>query len=56
VQLTGQPKFPVFASARDEFFYRAVAARLSFERGAGGKVVAVVLHQNGREMRAPRRE
>jgi hypothetical protein len=56
VQLTGQPKFPVFASARDEFFYQAVAARLSFERGAGGKVVAVVLHQNGREMRAPRRE
>lgn len=56
VQLTGQPKLPVFATARDEFFYKAVEARLSFERGADGKVVAVVLHQNGRDLRAPRRE
>lgn len=54
VQLTGQPKFPVFASAKDEFFLRAVPASISFERDAAGKVVALVLHQNGRDQRATR--
>jgi hypothetical protein len=53
-QLTGQPAFPIFASTRDKFFYKAVDAQLDFERDAGEKVVAVVLHQNGRDMRAPR--
>jgi D-alanyl-D-alanine-carboxypeptidase/D-alanyl-D-alanine-endopeptidase len=53
-ELTGQPPFPIFASARDKFFYTIVDAQLDFERDAGGKVVAVVLHQNGRDMRAPR--
>ncbi len=53
-QLTGQPALPVFASARDKFFYKAVDAQLDFERDAGGKVVAVVLHQNGRDVRAAR--
>jgi serine-type D-Ala-D-Ala carboxypeptidase/endopeptidase len=53
-QLTGQPAFPIFASARDKFFYKIVDAQLDFQRDAGGKIVAVVLHQNGRDMRAPR--
>jgi serine-type D-Ala-D-Ala carboxypeptidase/endopeptidase len=53
-QLTGQSAFPIFASAKDKFFYKIVDAQLDFERDAGGKIVAVVLHQNGRDMRAPR--
>ena len=53
-QLTGQHTFPIFASARDKFFYKVVDAQLDFERDAGGKVVAVVLHQNGRDTRASR--
>jgi hypothetical protein len=53
-QLTGQPAVPIFASAKDKFFYKVVEAQLDFERDAGHKVVAVVLHQNGRDMRAPR--
>jgi CubicO group peptidase (beta-lactamase class C family) len=53
-QLTGQGAFPIFASAKDNFFYKVVDAQLDFERDAGGKVVAVVLHQNGRDTRAPR--
>jgi serine-type D-Ala-D-Ala carboxypeptidase/endopeptidase len=53
-QLTGQAAFPIFASAKDKFFYKVVDAQLDFERDAGEKVVAVVLHQNGRDMRAPR--
>jgi CubicO group peptidase (beta-lactamase class C family) len=53
-QLTGQPAFPIFASAKDKFFYKVVDAQLDFARNAIGEVVAVVLHQNGRDMRAPR--
>ncbi len=53
-QLTGQAAFPVFASSKDSFFYKVVDAHLDFERDGSGKVVAVVLHQNGRDMRAPR--
>jgi D-alanyl-D-alanine-carboxypeptidase/D-alanyl-D-alanine-endopeptidase len=53
-QLTGQAAFPIFANVTDKFFYKIVDARLDFERDSDGKVVAVVLHQNGRDMRAPR--
>ncbi len=53
-QLGEQPSFPVYASARDKFFYTVVDAKLDFERDASGKVVALVLHQNGRSPRAPR--
>ncbi len=53
-QLTGQSAIPIFASATDKFFYKVVDAQLDFQRDAGGKIVAVVLHQNGRDMRAPR--
>jgi CubicO group peptidase (beta-lactamase class C family) len=53
-QLTGQPAFPIFASGGDRFFYKVVDAALDFERNAEGKVAAVVLHQSGRDMRAPR--
>jgi CubicO group peptidase (beta-lactamase class C family) len=52
VQATGQSKLPVFASAKDEFFYKAVDARISFTRDAEGKVTGLVLHQNGRDMPA----
>jgi D-alanyl-D-alanine-carboxypeptidase/D-alanyl-D-alanine-endopeptidase len=53
-QLTGQPAFPIFASARDKFFYRVVDAQLEFTRDADGKVIAAILHQGGHDMRAPR--
>lgn len=55
VRLTGQPELPVFAVAKDRFEYDVVVAALSFERDPAGKVVAVVLHQNGMDMKAPRR-
>ena len=53
-QLTGQLAFPIFASAKDTFFYKVVDAQLAFERMAAARIVAVVLHQNGSDMRAPR--
>jgi D-alanyl-D-alanine-carboxypeptidase/D-alanyl-D-alanine-endopeptidase len=55
VMLTGQPALPVFAIGKDRFEYDVVKAALTFERDAAGKVVALVLHQNGMDMRAPRR-
>ena len=55
VQLTGQPEVPVFAAGRDRFEYDVVEAALTFERDSSRRVVAVVLHQNGMDMRAPRR-
>lgn len=53
-QLTGQPAFPIYASAADKFFYKIIKAQLDFEHDASGRVVAVVLHQNGQDLRAPR--
>jgi D-alanyl-D-alanine-carboxypeptidase/D-alanyl-D-alanine-endopeptidase len=53
-RLTGQPFFPVFASAKDEFFYKVVDAQLSFHRDAEGKVTDLTLHQNGRDITAAR--
>jgi CubicO group peptidase (beta-lactamase class C family) len=53
-QLTGQPAAPVYPSAKDEFYYTVVDARLSFKRGADGKVDALVLHQNGTDRAAKR--
>lgn len=52
VQLTGQPANPVYASAKDAFYYKIVDARISFERDANGNVKDLVLHQNGRDIPA----
>jgi hypothetical protein len=53
-QLTGQTAYPVFASATDEFYYTVADAQLSFERGADGKVDALILHQGGADRTAKR--
>ena len=54
VQLTGQESKRVYAEAKDRFFYRAIKAQYTFERDSTGVVTAVVLRQNGRDLRAPR--
>jgi serine-type D-Ala-D-Ala carboxypeptidase/endopeptidase len=54
VQLTGQDFYPVFASAKDRFYYKAVDAQLEFVRDAQGRVTSLVLHQNGRDVPAVR--
>ena len=53
-QGSDQEAAPIYASARDKFFLRNVDAQLSFDRDASGKVVALVLHQNGQDMPANR--
>lgn len=49
-QATGQDKFPVFAKARNVFFYKVVAAQLTFNQNAAGTTESVTLHQGGREI------
>lgn len=47
LQLTGQPAVEQFPESPTEFFATAVAAQMSFESGPGGRVTAMVIHQNG---------
>ena len=39
-----------------DFFLKVVDAQISFETDAQGRANALVLHQNGRDMRAKRME
>jgi CubicO group peptidase (beta-lactamase class C family) len=55
-QATGQPRFSLRLVAADRFSIVGLAAEISFERDADGKVIALTLHQNGRDQRGPRRE
>jgi hypothetical protein len=55
-QLTGQPRLDIFGESEKKFFLKVVNAQLTFETDAQNKAVAVVLHQNGIDQRAPRIE
>jgi CubicO group peptidase (beta-lactamase class C family) len=54
-QATGQPMFPVYAESETKFFPLDFPAELEFVRDGEGKVNAVILHQGGRDIRAPRK-
>jgi hypothetical protein len=53
-QLTGQPAFEIFAESGTDYFFKIVDAQLTFEIDAQRRTVAVVLHQDGVDQRAPR--
>jgi CubicO group peptidase (beta-lactamase class C family) len=53
-QMTGQQKFPIHASADDEFFWKVVEARIVFTRDAAGKVTGATIHQAGAEISGKR--
>lgn len=55
-QLTGQPKFPIFPVAENEFEWRVVQAKVQFVAGDDGKIVKAVHHQNGVSFEAPKTE
>jgi len=55
-QLTGQPKFEIFPEGGDQYFWKIVDAQVEFEKKAEGPATAAILHQNGRDQRAPRVE
>ena len=54
VELTGQLALPVYARAKDKFFYKAVDAEIDFQRDSSGAVIGLVLHQGGQDLSAPR--
>jgi CubicO group peptidase (beta-lactamase class C family) len=51
-QMTGQPKFPIFAIGEDEFEWRVVAAKVKFEKDKDGKVTKGVHSQGGGTIKA----
>jgi uncharacterized protein (TIGR03435 family) len=53
-QPAGQVPIEIFPEARDEFFAKAVDAEVSFNRDATGKVIGLVLHQDGQDFTMPR--
>jgi CubicO group peptidase (beta-lactamase class C family) len=53
-QRTGAGRLAVLPRARDQFFYKDSFTTMSFERGADGKVTAMVMTQNGKPERAVR--
>jgi serine-type D-Ala-D-Ala carboxypeptidase/endopeptidase len=54
VRLSRQAELPVYASAKDEFFYKVVDAQITFNRNAAGAVTSLTLHQNGQDLTAPK--
>jgi Domain of unknown function (DUF3471) len=53
-QLTGQRSLPIFPERAGEYFYRAVAAQITFVEDGQGRVNELVLHQNGGDLHAAR--
>ena len=56
VQLTGQPKIPLYAKSETEWFCKVVPAEITFELDEAGKCVALELFQNGIRQKAKRVE
>jgi len=54
-QVTGQGKVPIFAQSDTKFFPKVVDAEIEFFRDDKGAVSYLVLHQGGRDMKAPRK-
>jgi serine-type D-Ala-D-Ala carboxypeptidase/endopeptidase len=53
-QATGQDKYPLFAEAPTEFFYKVVDAQITFVVGDDGGVEEMILHQNGANLAGQR--
>ena len=53
-QLAGQRPVEIFAASETEFFPKAVPARIAFVVDDAGRATALVLHQGGRKIYAPR--
>ena len=54
-QVTGQGKVKIHAESETKFFYVEVPAEIEFVKDDQGKVSSLVLHQNGHDMKAPRK-
>ncbi len=54
-QITGQPKFPLFAESDTKFFLKVVDAQVEFVKNSSGRVESMILHQGGRDTKANRK-
>jgi CubicO group peptidase (beta-lactamase class C family) len=54
-QATGQGKIPIYPESESKFFPTAVPAEIEFFKDSQGKVTYLVLHQNGHDMKAPKK-
>jgi CubicO group peptidase (beta-lactamase class C family) len=53
-QLTGQPRFEIFAKSADTLFWKVVEAEVQFVKNDAGEVVKAIHKQNGAVIQAPR--
>ena len=53
-QATGQEKFPLIAESPNRLYLKAADAEITFTLGPGGRASSLVVHQNGRDVPAPR--
>lgn len=51
-QMTGQGKYPIFPSSKDEFNWKIVDASVKFVVDEKGKVIYLLHHQNGQQIEA----
>lgn len=51
-QLTGQDKFEIFPESEEEFFYKVVDAKITFQKDDTGNVTHLILYQNAQEIPA----
>ena len=49
-QMTGQPKFPIFPSSKNEFNWKVVEAKVKFVTDDKGNVTNVIHYQGGQEI------
>ncbi len=54
-QATGQGKVPLYAESETKFFPTVIPAEIEFFKDDQGKVIYIVLHQNGHDMKAPKK-
>lgn len=53
-QLSGQESLPIYPSAERAFFFKLVDAQITFASDENGRIVRLVLHQNGQDITAER--
>ena len=54
VQATGQSKLRLYAESETDFFIKEADVQVSFVKDASGATIALILHQGGRDGRAPK--
>lgn len=54
-QASGQPKAELYAESGNKFFMIVAPVEVEFVRDDQGKVTSLVVHQGGRDMKAPRK-